>query len=373
MEEILIDILIVTLKVIFAVLCFLLPIAVLNSWFERKVSALIQDRVGANRSNILGFDLAGLVNTMLADPIKAFLKEDFTPKNAGKILHTLAPILAVFPVFICVVAIPFGPPFEFWGREITMQVANLNVGLVYIFAMTALTVYGIILAGWVSDNKYSLIGSMRAVAQTISYGLVLGFSIAGLVCIYGTLDLSKMVSEQSGVILHGFLPAWGIFLNPVAFFVFFAAAMAGTRRTPFDLPEGESEIIAGYFTEYSGIKFVLFWLGEFAEIVIVSSLIVILFFGGWQLPFYDITTIPSDLWGLLPQFFNDIEFYWAPLVGLLVFIAKVIFFCVLQITIRWTLPRFRYDQLMNFNWKILLSVSVLNLLVTAGLILGGWL
>ncbi|MDR2337383.1 MAG: NADH-quinone oxidoreductase subunit H [Deltaproteobacteria bacterium] len=369
LSDIFINILIITAKALVAVLCFLLPLAAINSWFERKVSALIQDRVGANRSNIFGFDLAGIINTVLADPVKAFLKEDLIPQGVNKILHTLAPILAALPVFMCVAVIPFGPPFEILGRTITMQVANLNVALLYIFAMGGLAIYGVILAGWVSNNKFSLLGSLRAVAQMMSYEVTLGLSVVGLICIYKTLDLNKIVLLQGGS-FYG-LPAWGIFLNPIAFFVFFAAAMAETRRAPFDVAEGESEIVAGYFTEYSGMKFILFWLGEFAEIVIVSALIVLLFFGGWQVPYFDITTIPSDLWGVLPEWFNEVEFNWTPLVAWSVFIAKVIFFCVLQIVIRWTLPRFRYDQVMGLCWKILLTVSILNFLLTVGLVLGG--
>ena len=364
---------IITLKILFAIFCFLLPLAALNSWFERKVCALIQDRVGVSRAKILGFNLGGFISTALLNPIKILLKEGFTPRKASKILHVLAPLLVILPVFMCVAAIPFGPSFKLDGQETTMQIANLNVGLIYIFAMLALTIYGVILAGRVSDNQYSLIGALRAIAQVIPRQVVLGLSIAGLVCIYGTLDLSKIVSEQDGVIFNGFLPAWGVFLNPVAFFVFFAAAMACTKYTPFDLSEAKSEIVAGYLTEYSGVRLGLFRLGELATVIIVSALIVILFFGGWHLPYGDVTAIPSDLWGLLPQYFNDIEVYWVPIAAVLVFAAKIAFFCILQITVHCALPRFRYDQLMNLNYKILLSVSVINLLVTAGLVLEGLL
>ena len=363
----------IMLKILVAIFCFLLPLAVLCSWFERKVCALIQDRVGVNRAKIFKLNFGGLVSVALINPIKTFLKKDFVPQNASKILHALAPILMVLPAFMCIAVIPFGPPFTASGQEITMQIVNLNVGLIYIFAMLSLAIYGIILAGWVSNNKYSLMGTLRAVAQIIPYQVVLGISIASLICVYGTLDLSKIIDAQDGVILNGFLPAWGIFLNPIAFLVFFTAAMACTKYTPFDLSEGKSEILAGYLTEYTGVKLGLFRLGELATVIIVSSLLVILFFGGWSFPYGDITVIPSDLWGLLPQSFNDTEFYWAPFAGALIFVTKVIFICVLQIVVHCTLPRFRYDQLMNLNCKILFSVSVLNLLITAGLVLEGLL
>ncbi len=369
-EEILIDILIVIAKVIIAVFCFLLPLTVFNTWFERKVSALIQSRIGVNRSKIFGFDLAGFVNTFLADPIKSFFKEDIIPNGASRILHTIAPIVAVFPILLCVAIIPFGPDFELFGRTIKMQVVNLNVALLFIFACISLAIFGQILAGRVSQSKFALLGSFRAVLQSISCGIIFGLGIIPLICIYKTLNLNEIVLFQ-GQDFHG-LPAWGFFLNPISFFVFLAAAMVGTYRAPFDISDAESGITTGYLAEYSGMKFILFRYGQFASIVIVSSLLVLLFFGGWQIPYFDLTTIRSDLWGILPEWFNEVEFTWAPLVAFAVFVIKVIFFCVLQILVRWTLPRFSYDQLIYFCWKTLITISILNIVVSGALVLGGF-
>jgi NADH-quinone oxidoreductase subunit H len=348
----------------------LLGLASITTWIERKGSALIQNRLGANRASILGFDLAGLVNTLIADPVKAITKEDWIPKGVSGLMHGLAVFLAVFPVLLSFAVIPFGPPVSWQGGEISLQVADLNVGLLFVFAMGSLAVYGIVLAGWVSQNKFSLFGALRGSAQMISYEVTMGLSVIGLLTIYQTLDLYQITLAQSGT-FYG-LPRWGIVLNPIAFLLFFASAMAETKRAPFDLPESESEIVAGYMTEYSGMKFLLFWLGEFSEIVVAAALIALLFLGGWQLPYFDIRDIPADFWGLLPQWFADVGWQWAPLVGAFVFGAKVFFLCVLQVVIRWTLPRFRYDQLMNLCWKIMLSVSILNLVVTAALVLSGF-
>ena len=327
----------------------LLGAAAMVTWVERKGSALIQNRVGANRASILGFDLAGLINTLICDAVKAITKEDFLPKNTSQFMHCLAPFLGVFPVIISFAVIPFGPDWHIGDRVITLQLANLNVGLLYIFAMGSLAVYGTVLAGWVSHNKFSLFGSLRASAQMISYEITLGLSIVGLLAIYGSLDFNEIVAQQSGTIL-GFLPRWGIFLSPfnvVAFFIFFTSAMAETKRNPFDLPESESELVAGYFTEYSGMKFLLFWLGEFAEIVVASAMVTVLFFGGWQLPYVDIS-----------------EWAFGPLIGPMVLGAKVAFFSVLQIIIRWTVPRFRYDQVMNLCWKIMVPIALGNVVLT---------
>ncbi len=348
------------------ILHVLLGIAALCTWIERKGSALIQDRVGANRASIFGFDLAGLINTLVADPVKAITKEDFVPKGTSQFMHSLGPFLAVFPVLVCFAVVPFGPPLRILDREITLQLANLNVGILYVFAFGSLAVYGVMLAGWVSKNKFSLFGGLRASAQMISYEVTLGLSIIGILAIYSTLDLNEIIRQQNTTTFFGTLPRWGILLNPIGFFVFFTSMMAETKRAPFDLPESESEIVAGYLTEYSGMKFLLFWLGEFAEIAVASAFVVILFFGGWHLPYVDITAIT------FPAFLPENTAQWLPaLLGTGIFLAKVLFFCVLQIVIRWTLPRFRYDQLMNLCWKLLLPISLVNLIVTVALVVGG--
>lgn len=370
------EILIVVLKAAI-VLGALLHLAALTIWVERKGSALIQDRIGANRAAIFGFDLAGIFNTLVADPVKALFKEDWVPKGTSQFLHSMGPFLAAFPVLVSFAVVPFGPPIISGGKEIPLQLATLDVGILYMFAMGSLAVYGVVLAGWVSNNKFSLFGSLRASAQMISYEITMGISIVGLIAIYGSLALDEIVLQQGKVfrVLGLPIPAWGIFLNPIAFLIFFTSMMAETKRAPFDLPESESEIVAGYFTEYSGMKFLVYWLGEFAEVVVASTLVTLLFFGGWQLPYFDIRSIPTNLWGYLPGFLGFLEtwnFQWAPLVGAMIFGAKVSFFCVLQVIIRWTLPRFRYDQLMNLCWKIMLPVSMLNLVATVALLLGGF-
>lgn len=340
----------------------LLGMATMNTWFERKVSALIQNRVGANRAAVFGFDLAGIVNTVVCDPVKAITKEDFLPRGTSQFMHCLAPFLAVLPVILSFAIVPFGPPIVIAGERISLQLADLNVGVLYTFAMGSLAVYGVVVAGWVSNNKFSLLGGLRASAQMISYEVTMGLSLVGLITAYGTFNLNEIIAQQSGSILN-----WGIFmyfpLNVIAFFLFFTSMMAETKRAPFDMPESESEIVAGYFTEYSGMKFLLFWLGEFAEIVIASTFVTILFFGGWQLPaallpMLDISKLPNEL---------DLaagKFPVGPALGFAVFGAKVVFFSVLQIVVRWTLPRFRYDQLMNLCWKIMLPISMVLAVVT---------
>lgn len=353
MEE-LIDVGLVVLKAALA-MGAVLQLAALVTWVERKASALIQNRVGANRAAILGFDLAGIINTLVCDPVKAITKEDFLPKGVSQFMHCLAPFMGMFPVILSFAVIPFGPPLVIGDREIVLQVAQLNVGILYILAMGSLAVYGTVLAGWVSNNKFSLLGSLRASAQMISYEITLGLSIIGVLALYQTLDFAEIVRMQSGTVL-GFLPNWGIFMSPfnfIAFIIFFVSAMAETKRAPFDLPESESELVAGYFTEYSGMKFLLFWLGEFAEIVVASALVVVLFFGGWQLPWVDISE-----WGA-----------WGSLAGAMIFGAKVSFFCVLQVIIRWSVPRFRYDQLLDLCWKRMLPIALVNVIATVAFML----
>lgn len=365
------DVIIVVLKAAVA-MGMLLHMAAMITWVERKGAALIQNRVGANRAAIpiLGFrfDLAGIVNTLLCDPVKAITKEDFLPLGTSQFMHSLAPFLAVFPIVISFAVIPFGPPLILGDMVIPLQVANLNIAMLYIFAMGSIAVYGVVLAGWVSNNKFALFGSLRASAQMISYEVTMGLSIVGLLAIYGSLDFNEIIAFQSGVV-WGFLPKWGIFLyfplNILAFLLFFTSMMAETKRAPFDLPESESEIVAGYFTEYSGMKFLLFWLGEFAEIVVASAVVTILFFGGWQLPYLDIRTVTSLNLG-----FVVVEWSGIPaLLGMAIFGAKVSILSVLQVIIRWTLPRFRYDQLMNLCWKLMLPLSLFTVLATISCLL----
>jgi NADH-quinone oxidoreductase subunit H len=364
----LVDVLIVTVKAL-AVLLIVLNLSALLLWVERKGSALIQNRIGANRASIFGrmpINL-GIVNTLMADPLKMFTKEDFVPEGADRFLHAAAPFLALFPVLVTFAAIPFGDELRIGDRVISLQVADLNVGLLYVLAMVSLGVYGVVLAGWASNNRWALLGGIRGSAQMISYELAMGLSLASVVMTFGSLDLQAMVRSQgqslgawSGLSLLGVLPAWGIFLQPVAFVIVFASGIAESKRIPFDLPESESELVSGYFTEYSGGKQAVFMLTDFAEIVLVSGIVTTLFLGGWQFPFLgrEGFTFPGGFGLSLPH----------GLVALLqvtAFLAKVSFLCWLQILIRWTLPRFRYDQLMRLGWKGLVPLALANVVVTA--------
>lgn len=342
---------------IFVVFNIIMGLASLCTWVERKGSALIQDRVGANRAGRFFYSsnpvfnlalapvrflgLLGVVNTLVCDAVKALLKEDFVPEGTSNFMHSLAPFMAVLPVFLAYAVIPIAPDFELGGYQIRPQIAPLNAGILFVLAMGSVAVYGVALAGWCSNNKFSLLGALRAAAQMISYELALGISVVSAVVIFGTLDLYEIVEQQSRY--------WGVVTQPLGFLIFFVAGMAETKRAPFDLPESESELVAGYFTEYSGMKFLLFWLGEFAEIALLSALMTILFFGGWHIPGVQ---LPENVW-------------WASLIGHVVLMSKVVVLSVLQIIIRWTLPRFRYDQLMALGWKILLPLSLLNLMATA--------
>jgi NADH-quinone oxidoreductase subunit H len=289
-----------------------------------------------------------------------FTKEDFIPANADWFLHTLAPFLSVFFAVVAFAGIPFGDQLVLGGRVIELQVAKVDIALLYIFAMLSLGVYGVILAGYASRSNYAMLGSLRASAQMISYEITLGAAIAGIVMIYGTLDLQEMVRAQGGTVL-GFIPKWGFFLQPVAFFIFLTAALAETKRTPFDLPEGESEII-GYFVEYSGMKFGMFFLTDFVETILVACLATTLFFGGWQIP--GLTQAGFNFFGHLIAV-NPVVY---ALLGVGSFTIKVLIFCWLFMAIRWTLPRFRYDQLMRLGWQYLFPISVANVVIT-GIIL----
>lgn len=350
----------ITLAKIWGVLLTLVSLAAVMTWVERKQSAVMQDRLGANRADVLGLRLIGLFQPM-ADGLKMFFKEDFVPARGDRFLHTLAPILAFFPALLTFAVIPFGKSLRLGSQEIPLQIASLNIGYLFVLAFGGLTIYGTVLAGWSSNNKYSLLGGLRGAAQMISYEVCVGLSLIGLIMVFGTLRLDEMVRQQ-GTLLFGFLPAWGIFLQPLGFLLFFPAAIAETKRVPFDLPEGESEII-GYYTEYSGMRFGLFYFAEFIEIIVMAALAATLFFGGYQLPY------------LYPEGFH---FPWGwqwnlPHIAVVILQAgalfvKIAFFCWLQVLIRWTLPRFRYDQLMRLCWLGILPLAILNILIT-GIIL----
>jgi NADH-quinone oxidoreductase subunit H len=339
------------------ILGFVLNVGGLHAWVERKQSALMQDRIGANRATIFGIRLFGLFHP-IADALKMFTKEDFIPANADRFLHTLAPFLSMFFALVAFAGIPFGDRIILGDRIVDLQIAKIDIALLYVFAMMSLGVYGVILAGFSSKNNYAILGSLRASAQMISYEIALGVSLIGLIMIYGTLDLQDMVRAQ-GKYLFGWIPMWGFVLQPVAFFIFITAAVAETKRIPFDLPEGESEIV-GYFVEYSGMKFGIFFMVDFLETVLVACLATTLFFGGWQVPFLRPDGFHFPWGGFIPV--SQLAY---ALLGVASFSFKVLAFCWLFMTIRWTLPRFRYDQLMNLGWKILFPIALANLVITA--------
>src|SRR5437867_2474110 len=347
------------IKVVLASIVFFaaLNLAGFHTWVERKQSALIQDRIGANRADIFGFRLLGMLHT-LAYAIKMFTKEDSVPAGADRVLHTLAPFFSVFFALVAFAAIPFGDRIFLGNRVVELQVAKIDVALLYIFAMLSLGVYGVILAGFASSNNYALLGGLRATAQMISYEIALGIAIVGIVMIYGTMDLQELVRHQ-GKTLGGWIPLWGIVVQPVAFVVFLTAALAETKRVPFDLPEGESEII-GYFVEYSGMKFGMFFLADFLETILVACLATTLFFGGWQVPYLTSSGFQFPWGATLP-----VSQPAYVLLGVVSFSIKVVIFCVLFMQLRWTLPRFRYDQLMRLGWLGLFPIAVVNVLVTA--------
>lgn len=351
-----IDTAIVLIKIVMALVWFL-TLTLYLTWLERKESAVIQDRIGANRASIFGLRLIGLFQPF-ADAIKMIFKEDFVPYFSRKFLHTLAPFISFFFVAITISVVPFGDTIRVGGRTIGLQIVDINVGLLFVLAMLSLGIYGIILSGWASNNRFTLIGGLRGAAQLISYEVALGLSLIGLIMVYPSLRLSSLVEYQGEVVL-GFLPKWGIFLQPLGFLVFFFAALAETKRVPFDLPEGESEII-GFFAEYGGLKWGLFMMTDFMEIIVVSSLVTTLFFGGWQVPWLAAEGFHFP-WGgdwLLP--------HWLVIIfQVAAFNIKVFFFCWLQILVRWTYPRFRYDQLMDLGWKLLIPLSLVNIVGTA--------
>jgi NADH-quinone oxidoreductase subunit H len=356
----------------------LLAFGTLLTWVERKQAAIMADRIGANRAYVrIPFTQIKLVWMGLfhglADGLKMLLKEDFKPASYDRFAYAIAPWLAFAPVLLVFAVIPFGgtlvpatllqgvPAASAWfgAKTYPMQIAHLDAGLLVIFAFSGLTVIGAMLAGWSSFNKFSLLGALRAGSQMISYELVMGLTVLGLILIYGTVDLVAIVQQQSGVLL-GFLPAWGIFYQPFAAILFLTAAMAENKRIPFDLPEAESELIVGYFTEYSAMKMGLFMFAEFIEIAIVGALFTTLFLGGYNLPFM------TDTGFMLPGNHEVAMSHGAVVVTqLVVFLVKVFVVCGFQILVRWTLPRFRYDQLLRFAWKFMFPLALANLTVTA--------
>ncbi len=342
-----------------------LNLSIFLLYFERKGSALIQNRIGSNRVTVtglgkrLGMPNLGIINTLVADPLKLFTKEDFVPAGADKFLHTLAPFLALFPVMITFVVIPFGDSIMIAGHRVGLEAANLNSGALYLLATIGLGVYGVALAGWSSNNRWSLLGGIRATAQMISYELAMGLAIVSVIMTFGTLNLQEIVRGQGGA-WFGIVPRWGIFTQPLAFIIFLVAGIAESKRVPFDLPESESELILGYFTEYSGGKQAVFMLTDLAEQALVAMLLTTFFLGGWQVPW-----LMPDGFHLPGGAIIGVPALLVSILGVVAFLVKVVMLCIFLGMVRWTLPRFRYDQLMKLGWKGLVPLGLLNVLVTA--------
>lgn len=395
-------------------LAVLINAAALLTWVDRRLSSMIQDRVGPNRAGLvlgkLQLRVAGLLHTA-ADGLKFFFKKDFMPPKADKLLFSLAPMIAMASVLGLVAVIPFGDTITLgalWkkacvggegtpyagqtlafldghcvdaakkvveGAKITtiypyvsragistnggivdLTIAPLNIGILYVFALAGQGIVGAAIAGWSSDNKFSLMGALRAASQMVSYEVAMGLSLVGAMMIYGTVRLDEMVRWQGE-------NSWGIFVQPLAFFLFFACAIAESKRIPFDLPEAESELVSGYFTEYSGMKFGMFYFAEYMEIVTSSMLLVTIFLGGWQLPFLHRDGLTIEF-GDAVLFHTKLPHVWVIIFGVLAFFGKVVAMCLFQAFVRWTLPRFRYDQLMKLGWRVILPASLGNILVT---------
>jgi len=313
-------------------------------YVERKVAAYAQDRLGPNRAGKeLGIPL-GLLQP-LADGAKMVLKEDVIPAYVSRPLFLLAPIIAIVCAMIGFAIVPFGPVGP--GQIMNFQIApDVSIGILYVFAIGSLAVYGVILAGWASNNKYAFLGALRSSAQLISYEIPLGLSILGMVLISRSLELSQIVNWQDRHV-------WGVFVQPLGFLLFLVSAFAETNRLPFDLPESEQELVGGFHTEYSAMKFGMFFLGEYLNVITMSYLTVILFFGGWDLPF----VLDQSQTGL-----------WSAVLKVLVLLAKVAIMILVIMWVRWTVPRFRYDQLMDLAWKSMIPLALVNLVATAAIV-----
>jgi NADH-quinone oxidoreductase subunit H len=318
-----------------------LLIATYSTYAERKVAAFLQDRVGPDRAGPFG------ILQPLADAGKFFFKEEIIPTHANKMLFILAPGIAMFTACITSVVIPWGDTLVIGGREISLQVADLDIGILYVFAIVSLGVYGIMIGGWASNNKFSLLGAIRASSQMISYELAMGLSLIALIMMTGTLSLKTIVDQQAGM-------NWNVFYQPLSFLIFLVCAFAECNRTPFDLPECETELVGGYHTEYSSMKLGFFMFAEYINMFVSSAFMVVLFFGGYNFPFmYDM--------GLSQN--------WITIIGVFVFFIKIFAFVFFFMWVRWTLPRFRYDQLMRMGWQMLLPLAIFNVLLTGFIIL----
>ncbi len=370
-------------KTLFIIAVVVGALAPVITWIERKQSAVMQDRIGANRADIAGITVLGLLHP-LADVVKLFSKEDVVPQGANRVMHLIAPMIAALPAIVSYGVIPFAGVYTFGDQTISMVVADPDWGILYIFAIASIATYGTVIAGWSSNNNWSMLGGLRASAQMISYEVTMGLSLVGVFMVFQTLRLTEMAIAQDttfrlfgflevlfGVGVPGFLdwvrlPAWGIFYQPLAFAMFLTAIMAENKRPPFDLPEGESEIVAGYHTEYSGMRFGLFFMSEFIQVVVIAGLVATLFLGGWAVPFLSQQTL---IGAIAPVFGDGFATGLCVIIHFVTFMVKVVVMIWVQMTLRWTLPRFRYDQVMDLCWKILLPLSIANIVVTGAVML----
>ncbi len=330
------------------ILVLIIQVVPVMIYLERKIAALIQDRPGPNRVGPLG------LLQPVADALKLLMKEDPVPSNVNKFLFQIAPFLAVMPACLSLAALPLGDFFEIGDRKYLLQIADLNVGLLYIFAIGSLGIYGTLFGGWASNNKFSLIGAMRSASQIVSYEIPLALGVTGAVMMYGTLSLREMVFKQSGLLL-GVLPNWGVFYQPLGFLVFFVAAFAETNRLPFDLPETEAELVAGFHTEYGSMSFASFFMAEYMAMTTMSAVMTTVYFGGWQIPYLSDEALFSMIGSR-----NILA-----LIQVAVFFTKVMVFMCIYVWVRWTLPRFRFDQLMKLSWGNLIPIGLINIVLTA--------
>lgn len=335
------------LILVVAIFAISLVIAMYSTYGERKIAAFFQDRLGPNRAGIFG------IWQPVADGVKMFMKEEIIPNVSNKFLFIFGPGLAMLTSLCTSAVIPWGPDLIINGKHYALQVADVNIGVLYLFGVVSIGIYGIMFGGWASNNKYSLIGALRASSQMISYEVAMGISLITLIMITGTLSTASIAEQQHGFYSeHSHWLTWNVFKNPLTFIIFFICALAETNRAPFDLPECETELVGGYHTEYSSMKLGFYLFAEYVNMFISSAVMSLFFFGGYNFPWMDQIHDPN----------------WVAVIGTVVMFSKTIFFIFMFMWIRWTLPRFRYDQLMNLGWKILIPLSIANMIATGVLL-----
>lgn len=336
----------VVIVVVFAVTMIM---AMYSTWAERKVAAFLQDRVGPNRAG-----WGGLLQP-LADGLKLFSKEEFFPNTPNRFLFVVGPAIAMSTALMTSAVIPWGDRLHLFGRDILLQATDINIALLYFFGVVSVGVYGIMIGGWASNNKFSLMGAVRAASQMVSYEVAMGLSMIALLMMTGTLSLKEISEQQAGFWNDGWF-TWNVFSQPLSFLIFLICAFAETNRTPFDLAECESELIGGYHTEYSSMKMGFYLFAEYANMFISATIISVLFFGGYN--------YPGMQWMV-----ENVGVNTANILGIVVLFAKICFWIFFYMWVRWTIPRFRYDQLMNLGWRILIPLSIINIMITGAVIL----